>query len=30
MKQHGYEFKRGKEFEHRLRIWADNDGQSSV
>lgn len=27
MKQHGYEFKRGKEFEHRLRIWADNDGQ---
>lgn len=28
MKQHGYDFKRGKEFERRLHIWADNDGAS--
>jgi hypothetical protein len=27
MKQHGYEFKRGKDFERRLQIWADNDGE---
>ncbi len=26
MKAHGYEFKRGKDFERRLQIWADNDG----
>lgn len=30
MKQHGYEFERGEEFERRLHIWADNDGAFCV